>query len=431
VSSATQLSFDVVVIGAGPAGLAAAVSAAQHSRRVALLDDNPRPGGQIWRHGIGTSNSPDAKYWFEALAKSNVQVISGARVFGAERMFLEAETNDGILQIEFGRLVLATGARELFLPFPGWTLPNVMGAGGLQALAKSGLPVAGKRIVLAGTGPLLLAVAAYLAKHDAELLYICEQAAFASLARFAATIASFPRKAWEGLRLRYASRPAKYCLQSWPVEALGDKQLEAVRIFQESQIREVPCDYLACGYHLIPNIELAQMLGCHIHEGFIATNELQETSLTGIFCAGEPTGIGGMELSVIEGRIAGHVAAGAPESAKKFFSQRARYRQLAVAMKQAFRLRPELAKLAKADTLLCRCEDIPMQHVQKHDSWRAAKLHTRCGMGPCQGRVCGAATQFLFGWKVDWNRPPVFPVRCVSLATERGTEVEEFQGGRP
>jgi len=420
VNNVAQLAFDVVVVGGGPAGLAAATSAAEHGKRVALLDDNPRPGGQIWRGSTNAPASRDAKYWIERTAQSNVQVISGARVFSAEASFVTAETDTGLLQIGFEKLVLATGARELFLPFPGWTLPNVMGAGGLQALVKGGLPIKGKRVVLAGTGPLLLAVAAYFSEHGARMVCICEQAAWSSLAAFGWATLRFPAKASEALMLRYKSRNAKYWTASWPVEALGKDRVEAVAISRHGSVHEIPCDYLGCGFHLIPNTELAFMLGCRVEEGFVATNELQETSQLGIYCAGEPTGIGGMELSVAEGRIAGHAAVGFQEKAREFFPVRARYRGIAAAMKSAFRLRPELAKLAKADTLLCRCEDVPFGRVQTHDSWKAAKLHTRCGMGPCQGRVCGSAAKFLFGWNVEWNRPPVFPVRCSSLAQMQG-----------
>lgn len=431
MDSATQYRFDVVVVGGGPAGLAAAATAAQCGRRVALIDDNPRLGGQIWRSAAGKCDSREANYWLELLAKSNVQVFGGARVFGVEKPVLQAETDQGLLHIEFEKLVLATGARELYLPFPGWTLPNVMGAGGLQALAKSGLPVSGKRVVLAGTGPLLLAVAAYLSDHRAKVMYICEQAPWSNLAAVGLKLLSSPPKVMQGLALRYKSRSARYFTRSWIVAASGKNRLEAVSISIGDRLRVIECDYLGCGYHLVPNTELAQMLGCRVRNGFVEINEFHETSEPDVYCAGEPTGIGGMELSVVEGRIAGHATAGSQEAAKQLFASRSHYRRLAEAMNEAFRLRPELAKLAKPETLLCRCEDVSYERVQQYDSWRAAKLHSRCGMGPCQGRVCGAAAEFLFGWHVDWNRPPVFPVHCSSLATMGGRDRNaEMNGGK-
>jgi D-hydroxyproline dehydrogenase subunit alpha len=288
--------------------------------------------------------------------------------------------------------------------------------------------VDGKRVVIAGTGPLLLAVAAYLSEHGAKVQCICEQASLASLARFGVTMLGFLKKISEAVELRYKSRQAKYWMGTWPVAAIGRERVEAVHISEGGRIREIACDYLACGYHLVPNVELAQMLKCRTRGGFVEVDELQETSRTGIYCAGEPTGIGGMELAVLEGTIAGHAAIGNKDAAARLFAERARYQKLAGAMKTAFRLRPELTNLSQTDTLLCRCEDVSFKAVRKHDSWKAAKLHTRCGMGPCQGRVCGAATAFLFGWNVDSVRPPVFPARCSSLAA-LSSSADAHQGG--
>jgi NADPH-dependent 2,4-dienoyl-CoA reductase/sulfur reductase-like enzyme len=416
MSSASAMSVDVAVVGAGPAGIAAALAAAGSARDVALIDDNPNPGGQIWREGVRSQNSRDAAMWFERLAKSRVRVMGCARVIHAERSELQIETDDAISPLRFEKLILATGARELFLPFPGWTLPNVVGAGGLQALLKSGLDVTKKRIVVAGTGPLLLAVAAYLSAHGAEVVCICEQASISALTSFAGTMLRFPTKLSEAIKLRLASRKAGYLTNAWPVAAIGSGRIEAVRIFDNGRLREIPCDYLACGFHLVPNTELAQLLGCQLDDGFVATDEYQRTSLPNLYCAGEPTGIGGMELSVLEGRIAGYAATNKRDEASRLFADRARYRKLASAMQRAFRIRPELKHLPAEDTFVCRCEDVTLSRIRKHTSWKAAKLHTRCGMGPCQGRICGPAAQFLFGWRIAPSRPPVFPARCSSLA---------------
>ena len=176
----------MLVVGAGPAGLAAAYRAAQSGLRVTVVDDNPAAGGQIWRGEQAKPASPEAQAWFERIRSVDIQFINGARVFQQPRRErLLAETSRRRLRVElFKSLILATGARERFLPFPGWTLPNVMGAGGLQALVKTGLPIEGKRVVVAGSGPLLLAVAAYLRGHGAEVLLIAEQASSMRLARF-------------------------------------------------------------------------------------------------------------------------------------------------------------------------------------------------------------------------------------------------------
>src|ERR1044071_6312339 len=177
---------DVLVVGAGPAGLAAAWRAAANGLRVSVVDDNPAAGGQIWRGEQAKPSSAEAQEWFERIRSVDLQMINGARVFQQpEAGILLAETSEGVCELKYESLVLATGARERFLPFPGWTLPNVMGAGGLQALVKTGLPIEGKRVVVAGSGPLLLAVAAYLRGHGADVLLIAEQASSMQLARFA------------------------------------------------------------------------------------------------------------------------------------------------------------------------------------------------------------------------------------------------------
>ncbi len=426
----TNPAFDVAIIGAGPAGIAAAVSAAESGATVALLDDNPRPGGQIWRGGPGAAHKPEAVRWFDRLQKSPVKVFYGARVFYLEGRDLSAESGDAVLDITFRDLILATGARELFLPFPGWTLPNVVGAGGLQALVKSGLPIRDKRVLVAGTGPLLLAVATYLRQARAKVVALCEQTSFSRFARFGLGMSRVPGKLREAVHMFYELAGIPLWTNCWPLAAKGKDRLASVQLSHRGRIREVECDYLACGFHLVPNVELARMIGCRTRDGFVEVDEFQQTSTAHVFCAGEPTGIGGLELSLLEGQIAGHAAARSEDAASRFFGRRATYRKAVGLLKDAFALRPELKAAAQPDTLVCRCEDVSLQRLLEYDSWRSAKLQTRCGMGPCQGRVCGAAAQFLFGWEIDSVRPPVFPVKCSSLAAiSAGGEATHLTGG--
>ena len=170
---------EILVIGAGPAGLAAACCAAESGQRVIVLDDNLDAGGNIWRGEAQQPKSSSAAAWFARVSQAQLTIHSGARVFQQpEPACLLAETAAGVSEYRYRKLILATGARERFLPFPGWTLPNVCGAGGLQALVKSGLPIADKRVVVAGSGPLLLAVAAYLRQQGAKIELIAEQATF-------------------------------------------------------------------------------------------------------------------------------------------------------------------------------------------------------------------------------------------------------------
>ena len=410
-----HLRFDVAVVGAGPAGISAALAAADSGRTIGLIDDNPAAGGQIWRAAYNSARLSASSIWFDRLNKSAVQIVRGARVFHAAAGELAAESDDSVIQISYGKLILTTGARELFLPFPGWTLPNVMGAGGLQALIKSGLDISGKRIVIAGTGPLLLAVAAYAGKCGAKVIGICEQTTRSRMARFGLNMMLIPGKAAETLRFAYELRGIPHGTDCWPVAAFGNRRVETVRISRHGQITEIECDYLACGFHLIPNVELPRMCGCGLRDNFVAVDEYQQTSVPGIFCAGEPTGIGGVDLALVEGEIAGYAATNWEDRAKHLFAKRARFQKVVRILQDAFPLRPELKNLARPDTLVCRCEDVPHERLCEHASWRAAKLHARCGMGPCQGRVCAPAAEFLFGWQIDSVRPPLFPVRCSSL----------------
>ena len=415
MDSVKHLRFDVAVVGAGPAGIAAAPAAADSGRTIGLIDDNPTAGGQIWRGAYNSARPSASSIWFDRLNKSAVQIVRGARVFHAAAGELAAESDDSVIQISYGKLILATGARELFLPFPGWTLPNVMGAGGLQAFVKSGLEISGKRIVIAGTGPLLLAVAAYARKCGAKVIGICEQTTRPKMARFGLKMMLIPDKAAEALRFAYDLRSIPHWTACWPVAAFGNRRLETVRISRQGQTSEIACDYLACGFHLIPNVELPRMCGCRLRESFVAVDEYQQTSVSGIFCAGEPTGIGGLELALVEGEIAGYAATNWEDRAKHLFAKRARHQKVVRILQDAFPLRPELKNLARPDTLVCRCEDVPHERLCEHASWRTAKLHARCGMGPCQGRICAPAAEFLFGWQIDSVRPPLFPVRCSSL----------------
>lgn len=420
-----QRKFDVLVVGAGPAGIAAAVCAAECGLRVGLVDDNFSPGGQIWRGASSGSPAPGARQWLERLRATQVERLWGCRVFDAlSSGILLAETGNDLCELQCGKLILATGARERFLPFPGWTLPNVMGAGGLQAMVKSGLPIRGKRVVVAGTGPLLLAVAAYLRKRGGEIPMICEQASWSSLARFSVALSSQPAKILQALQLKIDLAGVPFSPSSWPVSAEGREVLKNVTVSRRGKTETIACDYLAYGFHLVPNTELAAILGCQIESDVVRIDDFQRTTVPEVFCAGEPTGIGGVELALVEGQIAGLAAGGHGEKARSLFRQRTKRRNFVAALNTAFQLRPELRDLPSADTTICRCEDVPYSRLQPYTSWRAAKLQTRCGMGPCQGRVCGPATEFLLHWTPDSVRPPIFPARIESLAAFDSPEPE-------
>ncbi len=428
----TRQKFEVLVVGAGPAGMAAAARAGESGVHVGLVDDNFNPGGQIWRAGIEGEN-PQAAVWTERLQAAQVVKLCGVRIFHQpEAGVLLGETKDEVCELRYEKLILATGARERFLPFPRWTLPNVMGAGGLQAMVKSGLSIRGKRVVVAGTGPLSLAVAASLRKYGAEITMLCEQTSWSSLARFGLALAVQPSKMIQALHLLKDLAGVPFAIGSWPVAAHGKEVLEGVTILRRGKATTLACDYLACGFHLVPNTELAALAGCQLEDDYVRVDEFQQTTVPGIFCAGEPTGIGGVELALVEGQIAGLASVGRATQARELFPEQRKLKTFAAAMEDAFQLRPELRDLPSAETVVCRCEDVPMSSLRLYPNWRAAKLQTRCGMGSCQGRICGPATRFLFKWNPDSVRPPLFPARVESLAMAvSGPELEnqETVGG--
>ena len=405
---------DLLIIGAGPAGMSAALAAASSGARIVLLDDNPLPGGQIWRDGPQAHLPKQARQLRERLAASgNIHRHSGTRVIACSgpRQLLVENADRGWL-IDYDKLILCTGARELLLPFPGWTLPGVTGAGGLQALIKGGLPVRGERLVIAGSGPLLLASAATAKHYGAQVLRIAEQATSAAVAGFAVQLPRWPGKLVQSLTLF----DRQYRTGTHVVAALGEEKLEGVRLRQQGKIIELACDRLACGFGLIPNTQLGQALGCELAGTALAVDAWQATTLADHYAAGECTGFGGSERALVEGAIAGHAAVGNSAAAEQLWPRRAHWQGFARALNSAFRLDPQLKALAHADTLVCRCEDVPYAAIAGHTDWRSAKLASRCGMGACQGRVCGGALQYLFDWQPSAPRPPFSPARIETLS---------------
>ncbi|MFS8980355.1 FAD-dependent oxidoreductase [Cupriavidus necator] len=425
------MNFDVLVIGAGPAGLNAADVASMHGATVAVVDDNALPGGQVWRQGPQQRPSGPARALLTALAaRPNVTLLNGVRVVQvlSPRTLLVEHAGEG-KRVGYGKLIVATGARERFLPFPGWTLPGVTGAGGLQALIKAGMPVKGQRIVIAGSGPLLWAAAMTARAHGAHIVALVEQAPAAAVGRFARSLVLTPAKLLQAARMRIGLWATPYLRDAYVAEATGAGRVKQVRVRHRGRERLIDCDRLACAYGLLPNTGVAATLGCRIElqagVQAIAVDPWQATSVPGVFAAGECTGVGGMELSAVEGRIAGLAAIGENGRAEALFAERTRYRRFARRVHEAFDLSPALRSLAGADTLLCRCEDVPYAQVARYVSWRDAKLHTRCGMGPCQGKVCAPAAAFCFGWNEEGERPlrpPYSPTRIETLLQADGGE---------
>ncbi|MEM5371945.1 FAD-dependent oxidoreductase [Paraburkholderia azotifigens] len=418
--------FDIVVVGAGPAGLAAACEAARTGARVAVLDDNPRAGGQVWRNGPAHPPPDELTSQLHGIAaKGNVTLTCAARIVApldGRRLLIES-TGYGGACIGYDRLILATGARERLLPFAGWTLPGVTGAGGLQALIKGGVPVRGERIVIAGSGPLLFATLATARAAGARVVAVVEQVTFASVMRFGISLAATPAKLAQAAQLTRGLTGFRYLTSSVVREARGSGRVERVIVERDGgRIETIDCERIACGYGLVPNTTLARALGCATRDdGAITVDDAQRTSVANVYAAGECTGVGGMERARVEGRIAGLGAIGVePGAALK--RERARWQRFAARVDAAFALREPARQLPADDTVLCRCEDVSIGEVRAQRNWRDAKLHTRCGMGACQGRICGSAAQTLFGWDVAQVRPPIHPAQVGTLMLAAQTD---------
>jgi NADPH-dependent 2,4-dienoyl-CoA reductase/sulfur reductase-like enzyme len=410
-----RIDVNVAVVGAGPAGIAAASRAAEAGAQVMVLDEAPSPGGQIWKHRRTEDAPRAARKWIERFQRSGARLVRGAQVIAAgdSGRELRAELSipsAAILDIRCEKVVLATGARERFLPFPGWTLPNVIGVGAAQALIKAGVSFNGRRVAVAGSGPLLLPAAAALASGGARVEIVAEQAPAQTVARFAASLALQPGKLVAAALYRARFLSARYRTGLWVESARGeDRVSEAIFTDAGGRRQTIACDVLCCGYGLVPNLELPMLLGCRIEKGFVVVDETQQTSLPSVFCAGELTGIGGVDRALVEGELAGLAAAGRSSADAGLQARRTRLQRFASNLADSFALRKELKSLARPDTIVCRCEDVPLARLDPTWHRRQAKLYSRAGMGPCQGKVCGPAMEFLFGWESDSVRVPLRP----------------------
>lgn len=453
----------VAILGGGPAGLAAAQAALAAGAAVTLLDEGGRLGGQYWRHHEGLTDRRLQHGWarFERLrgVLDRAEVHTGASVWSAEasngavrlRAVVGAADAAGrtALDIEADAVVVATGAHDLALPVPGWTLPGVTTAGAAQALAKRDGVTVGRRTVVSGAGPFLLPVAQSLAIAGSEVVGVHEASRLGGLA------AGWLPRPWQlaakaGELVEYVGALARhripYRIGSGVVRVLGTDLVEGVVIAAldadwrpiPGTEREVACDSVALGHGFTPRLEVAIALGAEI-EGdrrgrFVVVDESQRTSVDGVFAAGEVTGIGGADAALAEGAVAGFMAAGGAIDDDRMrgpLAVRRRMRAFAARLERAHGIQPGWTSWLTDDTVVCRCEHVTRRTIaDRADApMRAMKLATRAGLGACQARTCGRAVEAIVaeagGAPEGFDRRPVLaPVRLGEVAAlGRGSDV--------
>jgi thioredoxin reductase/bacterioferritin-associated ferredoxin len=413
-----EMQVDVAVVGGGPAGMAAAVAARKSGASVVLIDEYAAPGGQIWRRrydevdDVAPSSLPHAaRERVRAFAASGATLLAGTSVWGSPEPGVLLVTGSPS-RLRAKAVVLATGAYDRPVAFPGWTLPGVMTAGGAQALSKGQGVLPGRRVLLAGAGPFLLPVAAQLEAGGADVVAVAEATRRRDWLRAGPRMAPYPGRLVD--YARYRTKVRKVAWGHVIVRAEGDGEVRSATIARagadwaptgREQTFEV--DAVCTAYGFTPSVELARALGCELREDGVEHDDDMRTSVPGVFVAGEASGIGGADLAQVEGELAGHAAAGhaaaasngnggghaAPRDLAPLRRRRAKLAGFAEVLSDLFDPRPGLLGLAQPDTVLCRCEDVTAGAIDKAvaggaTTLAALKIVTRCGQGPCQGRTC-------------------------------------------
>lgn len=452
----------VLILGAGPAGLAAARAAASAGATVTVLEADDQPGGQYWRRPYGTDLPARAG----GSLPPGVRMLTQATVWAIERgddglvvhvVIGEADGADRPRrELRADALVLATGAHDTILPFPGWELPGVVTAGGAQTLAKADHARIGDRVVVAGTGPFLLPVAAALAECGSQVLGVFEASgprrlAVGWLGRPWELAGSQGKAAELG---RYAAAFVRHRIPyrtGWAVVAAhGGERVEAVTVARVDSSwapvpgteRRIAADAVCVGHGFTPRTELAVAAGCALDAaGFVRVGADQQTSTAGVYAAGELTGVGGMGAAVPAGTIAGHCAAGGdladPQLARSRRARRAAA-HFAGRLAAAHPVGTRWTSWLTDDTVVCRCEEVTagrIRTVQQQTGsvgLRPLRLTTRAGLGPCQGRICQPAVTALLAEQVHGlsaatppRRPVAVPIRLGELAAPVADESQE------
>ncbi|WP_448005014.1 FAD-dependent oxidoreductase [Agromyces bauzanensis] len=450
----------VVVLGAGPAGLAAAQAAIALGAEVVVLDENERVGGQFWRHHEQLTDRRMQHQWSRyerlrgALSRATVHTEASVWRVDTERGIrvhalvgpADAAARTG-LTIEADALVIATGAHDRALPVPGWTLPGVTTAGAAQALAKRDGVTLGRRTVVAGAGPFLLPVAASLVLAGGAVAEVVEAAGVAAIARgwgrapwqlagVAGKAAELGEYAGSLLRHRTPYRIGQAVTRihgRGAVEAVTVQRVDADWRPIAGTERTVECDSVALGHGFTPRLEAAIQAGCAVSDDrFVVVDERQATTASSVFAAGEVTGIAGADAALAEGAVAGFAAAGgALDDDRIRGALRARRRMHAFAARLATHaIRPGWTQWLDDDTIVCRCESVTRARLAEYAdaASRGLRLATRAGLGACQGRTCGPSVEALVASPVGFDRRPILSsIRIGELADLHQTEHKEHQ----
>jgi NADPH-dependent 2,4-dienoyl-CoA reductase/sulfur reductase-like enzyme len=454
-----QAQYELVVVGAGPAGLAAAAQATKSGVSTLLIDEQPRPGGQIYRSitasPVGNKRILGPDYWRGAALVHEWNESAGAYLPGNAVWNLSPDLEigtkgpEGLRLIKAEKVILATGALERPFPIPGWTMPGVMTVGAAQTLLKSSGLVAHTEAVIAGTGPLLWLLAAQYLEAGAEIAAILDTTPRSNRSAawphsFSFLTSSYFKK---GLDLmRRVKRRVPIHREVTDLRAEGTDRIREVRFRSAGgEVRSLKTDALLLHQGLAPNINLSQAIGCRLRWDDVLrcfypeTDRWGRSSVANVWIAGDGGGITGAEASEMRGRLAaldvaaalGKIDAGARDQLA--FPVRNR---LAAAMRgrafldRWFRPSAESATIA-ADTIVCRCEEVTAGQirdavVQGARGPNQLKTFTRCGMGPCQGRLCGLTVTELIAASLGETpdrvgyyrlRPPIKPITLAELAS--------------
>lgn len=416
------MTYDLIVIGAGPAGAEAALAASEAGLRVALVDEAFTPGGQVWR-APRTATAVQSRVrdadrlrgddLRDRLEKSKLDHFPGTQVWDARSGFaISCLSADGPQQLNAPRVVLATGAMERVLPFPGWTTPGVLGLAAATAIVKAEKMLPGRDIIVAGQGPLLIAVAAKACELGVPPRAVVDLARRRDWLRAATGFAAVPSLLAQGAKwmARLALAGVPVLRQSQVVGAEGRAALEAVTVRHtvSGRLTRLAADTLFIGNGLTPADELHRLLGAKqvpdpLRGGYRTLCDASgRSSVAGLYVAGDGAGVHGAMPSVMQGRIAGlaaaydHGALSEDGFAKAIKAPRRTLRRLARFADASCRLMqfPEtlLAGISE-ETIICRCEDVCRQDIDSAAQDGARDLNqlkhfTRLGMGPCQGRTC-------------------------------------------